>query len=312
MRALEPLRHVGDLARFRAHRAERERADAQTLGELERRTLELPRNLELEWLGVSGYRLTYEGKTVFIDPYVSRVPFSSLLRNRSALPDPAMLERFIDPRGDVVGVLVGHTHFDHAVDAPAICRRIGCKAYGSDSLVNLMALHGLADKAVSVEPYRTYELGPFAVSFTPSAHSKLLLGLRVPMDGELTCDHVDGLCPRAYRCGQVWGIRIEVGGVSFYHQGSADLIDDAIRPGRVDYMLAGIAGRSFTRDYWRRILPKLDPEVIVPTHYDDFWKPLDSRLGFLTNVNLTALADEVETVSGDAEIAALPRVDARG
>jgi L-ascorbate metabolism protein UlaG (beta-lactamase superfamily) len=100
--------------------------------------------------------------------------------------------------------------------------------------------------------------------------------------------------------------------VSFYHQGSADLIDDAIRPGRVDYMLAGIAGRSFTRDYWRRILPKLDPEIIVPTHYDDFWKPLDSRLGFLTNVNLTALADEVETVSGDAEIAALPRVDARG
>ena len=92
-------------------------------------------------------------------------------------------------------MLVGHTHFDHAVDAPAIARRFGCKAYGSDSLVTLMGLHGLAERAVEVEPYRTYELGPFEVSFTPSVHSKLLLGLAVPYDGELTCEHLDALSP---------------------------------------------------------------------------------------------------------------------
>ncbi len=33
-------------------------------------------------------------------------------------------------------------------------------------------------------------------------------------------------------------------------------------------------GRSFTERYWERILPKLDPEVVVPTHYDDFFEPL--------------------------------------
>ena len=75
-------------------------------------------------------------------------------------------------------------------------------------------------------------------------------------------------------------------------------------------MLAGIAGRSFTRHYWERILPKLEPRTIVPTHYDDFWKPLDSGLGFLTNVDLTGLANEVGEVSRDFEIAALPRVGA--
>ena len=305
---LDPFRHIADLARFRANRDARERDDAQTLGALETRPLELAPGLELEWLGVSGYRITYEGTTIFIDPYVSRVPFSALVRNRTALPDAAMLDRFIRPRGEVAGVLVGHTHFDHAVDAPAIARRYGCKAYGSESLVALMALHGLGAQAVAVEPYATYELGPFAVSFTPSAHSKLLLGLAVPMDGELTCDHVEHLCPRAYRCGQVWGIRIEVAGVSLYHQGSADLIDDAIRGGRVDYMLAGIAGRSFTKRYWERILPQLDPATIVPTHYDDFWKPLDAELGFLTNVDLSGLADEVSAVSADVELAALPRI----
>ena len=187
-------------------------------------------------------------------------------------------------------MLVGHTHFDHAVDAPAIARRIGCKAYGSDSLLNLMALHGLAERTVEVEPYRTYELGPFEVSFTPSVHSKLLLGLAVPYDGELTCEHLDALSPGAYRCGQVWGISIAVAGLRFYHQGSANLIDEAVRERDVDVFLAGVAGRGFTDDYWQRILPRLNPRAVVPTHYDNFFRPLGQDLEFVTDVQLCRAA----------------------
>jgi L-ascorbate metabolism protein UlaG (beta-lactamase superfamily) len=301
---------LADLARARLFRRRSRREDGQALGELERKPLQLPPGLELEWLGVSGYRIGYEDQTLFVDPYVSRVPFADLLRQRRAtLPDPEALDRFAQAPGEVAGVLVGHTHFDHAVDAPAIARRFRCKAYGSDSLLALMALHGLADRAVSVEPYRTYELGPFTVSFTPSAHSKLLLGLAVPYDGDLTCEHLDALFPGAYRCGQVWGISIEVAGTRFYHQGSANLIDDAVRERGVDVFLAGVAGRSFTDAYWRRILPLLDPRVVVPTHYDNFFRPLGRPMEFVSNVQLSALADEIGSVSRDAELAALPRAD---
>lgn len=304
-----PLRHVGDLAKARLGRRLAQREDGQALNELEASPLELPGSLEVEWLGVSGYRMTCEGKTLFVDPYVSRVPFSDLLRRRPTLPDPVALDRFVRTPGEVVGVLVGHTHFDHAVDAPAIARRFGCGAYGSDSLVRLMGLHGLADRAVEVEPYRTCELGPFEVSFTPSVHSKLLLGLAVPYDGDLTCEHLDALSPAAYRCGQAWGISIEVAGLRFYHQGSANLIDDAVRERNVDVFLAGVAGRNFTDDYWRRILPLLDPEVVVPTHYDNFFRPLGRQMEFVSNVQLSALPGEIGAVSGDARIAALPRAD---
>ena len=306
---LGPLRHVGEIARAAATRRSRERDDAEALRELEAAPLELPTDLDVEWLGVSGYRLSYEGRTLFVDPYFSRVPLSSMLRRRPAVPDPAAIDRFLHAPGEVVGVLVGHTHFDHAVDAPAIAQRFGCPAFGSSSLARLMRLHGLGQLAIEVEPYRAYELGPFVVRFTPSAHSKLILGLAVPFDGELTCDHLDGLSPSAYRCGQVWGITIEVAGTSFYHQGSADLVDDAIREPGVDVFLAGVAGRSFTRDYWRRILPRLDPKAVVPTHYDDFFKPLGESMGFAANVQLAALPDEVGAVSRDARIAALPRAD---
>jgi L-ascorbate metabolism protein UlaG (beta-lactamase superfamily) len=288
-----------------------EREDGQALGELEARPLDLPAGLEIEWLGVSGYRIELEGQVLFIDPYLSRVPLRDLVLRRTALPDPVALDRFANASGEVAGVLVGHTHFDHAVDAPAIAHRFGCKAYGSDSLVSLMALHGLASQAVEVEPYQAYELGPFEVSFTPSLHSKLLLGLAVPYDGDLTCEHLDGLSPGAYRCGQVWGISIKVAGMRIYHQGSANLIDDAVRERGVDVFLAGIAGRSFTRDYWKRILPHLEPRAVVPTHYDNFFRPLGQRMEFVTDVRLSALPDEIGAVSADIELAALPRVDAR-
>jgi L-ascorbate metabolism protein UlaG (beta-lactamase superfamily) len=304
-----PLGHIGELARARARKRSSELHDGQALVELEAPGLAgLPAGLEVEWLGVSGYRLTYEGRTIFIDPYLSRVPLRSLLLRRPTLPDPAALDRFVKAPGEVVGVLVGHTHFDHAVDAPAIARRFGCDAYGSDSLVTLMGLHGLAEQTVEVEPYRSYELGPFEVSFTPSVHSKLLLGLAVPYAGEVTCEQLDALAPGAYRCGQVWGIHIAVAGISLYHQGSADLIDDAVRHRGVDVFLAGIAGRNFTERYWDRILPLLDPATIVPTHYDNFFVPLTDQMELMGNARISELQGEVGGVSRDARVRALPRL----
>jgi L-ascorbate metabolism protein UlaG (beta-lactamase superfamily) len=279
--------------------------DLDALRRMEQVPLGLPAGLEIEWLGVSGYRLTYQGTSIFIDPYVSRASLWKLLLGRPALSDPGTVSRYVSAPGEVAGVLVGHTHFDHAIDAPDVARRYGCSAYGSDSLARLMALHGLAERAVVVEPGRAYELGPFVVRFVPSRHAKLLFGRRVPFDGELTCEHLHGLSPAAYKCGQVWGIRIEVAGISLYHQGSANLVDDALARDPVDVFLAGVAGRSVTPRYWARILPKLDPRVVVPTHYDDFFRPLDRGMKLSLGIKLAEVPGEIGAVSGAATVAAL-------
>jgi L-ascorbate metabolism protein UlaG (beta-lactamase superfamily) len=280
-------------------------SDELALRELEAVPVGLPAGLELEWLGVSGYRLTYEGVSIFIDPYVSRAPLWRLALGRPALSDPAIVDRWVSAPGPVAGVLAGHTHFDHAIDAPALARRFGCPAYGSQSLAQLMRLHGLGASAVVVEPGRTYELGPFAVRFVASRHAKLILGRRVPFDGELTCDHLHGLSPAAYKCGQVWGIRIEVAGIALYHQGSANLVDEALAREPVDVFLAGVAGRSYTPHYWSRILPKLDPRIVVPAHYDDFFRPLDRGLRIARGMHVAEVPQEIGAVSGSATVAAL-------
>jgi L-ascorbate metabolism protein UlaG (beta-lactamase superfamily) len=303
---LDTAGHLARFARFLARRSTREAADAATMADLARVPLPWPTGLDVEWLGTAGYRLTYAGSTLLIDPYLSRVPLKATFSRSPARVDTDLHRRHLpgDVVGEVVGVLVGHTHFDHAIDVPALCAGFGATAYGSDSLARLMCLHGQG--SVEVEEGKRYELGPFAATFFPSLHSKLLLGYGVPYDGALTCEHLDGLCPAAYRCGKVYGIRIEVAGFTLYHQGSANLIDEAIPAGGVDVFLAGLAGRGFTRDYWPRVLRRLQPSHIVAGHYDDFFRPLSAAPGFTTNVNLSGWPDEIATVSRDITVATLP------
>lgn len=298
--------HLASFARFLARREQRERADTTALEDLARTPLPLPAGLELEWLGTAGYRLTYGGHTLLIDPYLARIPLSAVFRRAPALPDPSLHEPLLRPQlGEVVGILIGHTHFDHAIDVPVLARSLQTSAYGSDSLVRLMRAHGIQERAVEIQPHRSYELGPFTVRFIPSLHSKLLLGYKVPYDGALSCEHLDALSPNAYKCGAVYGIHIEVAGATLYHQGSANLIDEEVPRGEVDVFLAGIAGRSFTESYWQRILPRLQPAVVLANHFDDFFRPLSAPLGFSTNVNLAALPEEIQAVSRDIAVAAL-------
>lgn len=298
--------HFASLTQFLAHREGREREDAHALAALAREPLLLAPGMDVSWLGVAGYRLSYQGHALYIDPYISRVPLQAILSNQPALGDPSLHDQLLgdEPEG-VAGILIGHTHFDHAIDVPLLAQRWNTRAYGSPSLHKLMALHGMASRAVTIESRRVYELGPFEVTFHPSVHSKLVLGFKVPYDGELSCEHLEALTPQAYKCGEIYGIRITVGGVTFYHQGSANLVEDEVPRGGVDVFLAGIAGRSFTPSYWTRILPRLEPATIVASHFDDFFRPAGDPLGFSLNVNLSALPDEIAAVSKDFEVRAM-------
>ena len=302
---LGPLGHLAALLAYLPRRKVQAAADASMHRDLawsrSSRAGDLPAGLELAWLGTAGFRFTYQGQHLLIDPYLTRLPLSALLRRRVVTADASRLAALPDP----LAILVGHTHFDHALDVPALAARAGCPVYGSASLTQLMKIHGRADLAVAVEPHRDYEIGPFSVRFAPSRHSRLAAGLWTPSDGELTCEHTDELTPSAYRCGQVWGIHVAVAGTRFYHQGSCDLIDDEIRDRGVDYLLAGIAGRRYTPRYWERLLGRLEPRVVVPHHFDDFFRPLDADPAYSLNVNLAAFPDEIARVSRDFEVRTL-------
>lgn len=303
-----PLPRWPPLLPYLLRRAERRESDVSAAAELNwsRHGVDLPVGLSLQWLGTAGFRMAYQGVAIAIDPYLSRAPVGDVVRRRTLGSDAARVD-LVDP---VDAVLIGHTHFDHAVDAPRLAARDGATIYGSPSAAALMALHGLQDQAVVAEAHTIYEIGPFEVTFVPSVHSRLVLGLSVPYSGDICCDALEGLTAPAYKCGQVWGIHIAVAGVTFYHQGSCNLLDDQMKHRGVDYFLAGIAGRGFTERYWERILGALEPRVIVPHHHDDFFRPVDAPMEFSFNVNFARFVDEIRAVSKAFEICALEPLQA--
>jgi L-ascorbate metabolism protein UlaG (beta-lactamase superfamily) len=81
--------------------------------------------------------------------------------------------------------------------------------------------------------------------------------------------------PFRYPRGEVLAWRVEARGRTFFFQGSAGIDDRALlRQGPVDLLAACLAARRGTPRYLERLGERLRPGVLVPSHHDDFFRPL--------------------------------------
>lgn len=261
------------------------------------------RRIDVKWLGTAGYELRCGEHTVLIDPYITRVGLWSFL-TRPIRTDEALVERVV-PRADAI--LVGHSHFDHVLDVPSIALRTGARVVGSASTANLVRACGVpADRIVECSGGEELEVGPFRIRVIPSEHSRFGLGGRVPYAGEIPCSCELPMKGSDYKCGQVLSYTIRVGGVTLYHAGSANLIDDRIDERDVDLLLVCISGRHATEKFVPRLLSRVQPRRVMPMHYDDFFRPLDRDMKLLPLTRFGRLVDEIQAFDKQIEIATLP------
>ena len=102
--------------------------------------------------------------------------------------------------------------------------------------------------------------------------------------------------------GGAYGIWLKAGGLTLYHNGSADLIDAELEGLRADVVIIGLAGRFATRQYIPRLTGLLGPKWIVPTHYDYFFSPLEDGLKLLPGINLNGFFGETASAAPRAQI----------
>ena len=72
------------------------------------------------WIGTAGV-LVSDGKTgILIDPYVSRFSMGKVFFGSKLKPDMGKIQQAVDRLGkkNISLILVSHSHFDHAADAP--------------------------------------------------------------------------------------------------------------------------------------------------------------------------------------------------
>jgi L-ascorbate metabolism protein UlaG (beta-lactamase superfamily) len=266
-----------------------------------------PGDVRVRWLGAAGFALEHAGHTVLFDPYVTRASLARCL-TAPLEPDLRAIERVL-PRADAI--VVGHTHFDHAMDVPAIARRTGGLVLGSRSAAVLCRAAGVPEDQIEVvEPAAGSEpveraVGPFELRFVPSAHSRLLLG-RVPLPGEIAdCDHVP-LRAGAYRCGAVFSVEVRVAGRTIVHLGSAEVAEGYPAAKNVDLLLLCVAGWTSSHDLPERVARRFAPGAVLLSHWDDFLLPLSRPARPLPAVRLPALVERLTRAQPSMAVGTLP------
>ncbi len=272
----------------------------------------------IQWMGTAGHILTTASTTVLLDPYLSRPNLIRVAATR-LVTDEAKVLASLPPRVDAI--LCGHSHFDHLLDAPFIAKTTGAKIVGSHTTCSFARAAGVPEAQIVIVPREGAEvrIGDIEVRFVRSRHGRIF-PLGIPYPGEVLAPPSLPAHMSQYRMGGAFGVLVRTNGVTIYHNGSADLVDTELDGERADVLLVGLAGRQSTRNYLGRLVDALTPKLIVPTHHDSFFGPLDRGVHLLPRIDMEGFSSEVHAVARDAtlitpgyfERIAVPPGDARG
>ncbi len=239
--------------------------------------------VSITWLGTAGVLIS-DGQTgILIDPYVSRFSLSKVVLGAALRPDQDLIRQWVKRLGaaNINAVIVSHSHFDHSLDAPYFAMETGAPLLGSESTLNIGRGAGLPEtQLMVVQPGRVISVGNFSLNVIESRHGPALFG-RVPYPG--TIDHP--LTPprpaRDYKLGITYAILIKHPCGTILHHGSAGFLPGMYAGIKADVVLLGIAGRGDTQAYLSEVPLKVKSRVVIPIHFDDFFKPLEEGLSFL-------------------------------
>jgi L-ascorbate metabolism protein UlaG (beta-lactamase superfamily) len=231
-------------------------------------------SVNVRWLGTAGVELIHNGQAILIDPYLSRPSIWDILFT-PLLPRKDIIEWYLGSiEGKVRAVVVGHTHFDHALDIPEIAHRLDCTILGGISLDALLDISGLPGKTTICHPQEQIVLSDKAtLIMIPSVHGLVITRL-LHLKGNIDRALRPPLRANQYRLGDMFALKITIGGVVFLHIGSAGFLGNELEGHRCDVLFLCVAGWKSSAGYPERVIEIAQPSCVVPIHFDNFSKPL--------------------------------------
>lgn len=246
------------------------------------------RGLSATWLGTAGVLLSDGETRLLLDPFVNRPSFVDVALARPLGADRQRVARWVDRVGarPCAAVVVTHSHYDHALDAPLFAEETGARLLGSGSTANIGRGAGLTeDRIQEIEPRTPLRFGAFEVTFLPSEHGKSLIGW-VPYPGKILTPLRTPAPARSYRLGGIHAILVRHPAGTLVHHASAATREDTFEGVRADLVFLGLAGRAATAPYLEEVVEAVGARRIIPFHFDNFFEPLSAPLRPLINVGL--------------------------
>lgn len=256
--------------------------------------------LRVQFLGAGGVYLRHGDQALLGDPFFSNPPLSHWLTLRNLKSRTDVIDAHLPPLDGVKAILVGHGHFDHAMDVPYIASKLpaSVQVYGSDSLRNLLAPEVTEERRVGLDARmaRNQEGGEW-VYLTPNLRILPIYSEHAPHFGDTVLASGSLAHPLLARAGSaldwqsgpnlnyVIDFLAPVDGndsarVAFrlFYQSSASsapigLPPRWLREDGVPFDLALLCAANFNhvRDYPQGVLAQLRPRQVVLIHWEQFW-----------------------------------------
>lgn len=255
----------------------------------------------LRFLGTAGFTLESAGRTLVLDPYLSRAGLLQSLAGRLTV-DGDRLRRLI-PRAD--DVLIGHAHHDHILDAPALCLQTGARLIGSRAACMVGRAAGVSEaQLLEARPHTPIPCGPHTARAVPSRHGRAVLG-RVPLPGDIAAPPPWPPRLRDLRHGQVLLWWLDLPGARILHVDSADWIGEELEGYSADILCLCAIGRRYRPGYTADLIRRTGARVVVPCHWDDFTLPLEAPPRQLPGVDLDGFVREIRDAGAEPRLLGL-------
>jgi hypothetical protein len=254
-------------------------------------------HVEMRYLGSGGWLITRGSDAIATAPFVSNPTWFALLS--TARPDTTLIDRHVPPMENVEIVLVGHAHYDHAMDLPYIARTKAPKAlfYGGQTVANVLAaaipdarlraVDGKDATAVGDRPGRWFFNQARTIRFMPlrSTHAPHFARIKLVATG--TVEEKQTTLPGAplrWKEGETLAFIVDFlgpgGRVDFriYYQDAASRPGTGIVPvleehdaARTDVAILCVAAFAQVDGNPEHILTNVQPRHVIGGHWEDFF-----------------------------------------